>query len=72
MLLLNIARISPEHSLEALKHREETESMECPEGVKIVNQWIDAGGNRVFTLYDVESIEARMAYNFHSLFQFHY
>lgn len=64
MLLLNIARISPEHSLEALKRWEEMECLECPEGVKVINQWIDAGGSRVFTLYDVESIEAYMAYNF--------
>lgn len=64
MLLLNIATISPEHSLEALKRWEETECMKCPNGVRLVNQWIDAGGSRVFTLYDVESIEAYMSYNF--------
>ncbi|MGB9929035.1 MAG: DUF3303 domain-containing protein, partial [Methanosarcina sp.] len=29
-----------------------------------INQWFDAGGGRAFTLYNIETIEDYMAYNF--------
>jgi|SRR5665647_3575682 len=64
MLLLDITTFEPEKSMEAFKRWEQVESMDFPKGLKVINQWLDAGGGRVFTLYNVETIEDYMAYNF--------
>lgn len=63
MLLLDITTFEPEKTVEVNKRWEQVESMDFPEGLKIAGQWFDAGGARVFTLYDVETIEDYMAYN---------
>ena len=64
MLLLDITTFEPEKSMELMKLWEQVESMDFLKGLKIINQLIDAGGGRVFTLYNVETIEDYMAYNF--------
>ena len=38
--------------------------MGSPKGLKIVNQWFDAGGGRVITLFDVETVRDYVVYNF--------
>jgi hypothetical protein len=63
MLLLDITTIEPEKMIEVNKRWELVESMDFPKGLKILGQWFDAGGGRVFTLYNVETIEDYMAYN---------
>ncbi|WP_158024153.1 hypothetical protein [Methanosarcina horonobensis] len=40
------------------------ESTELPKGLKIINQWFDAGGGRVLILYDVKTVQGYMTYNF--------
>ncbi len=64
MLLLDITTFEPEKGMELMKIWEQVESMDFPKGLKIINQWFDAGGGRAFTLYNVETIEDYMAYNF--------
>ncbi len=63
MLLLDITTVEPEKMIEVNKRWELVESMDFPKGLKIVGQWFDAGGGRVFTLCNVETIEDYMAYN---------
>jgi len=62
--LLDITTFEPEKGIELMKLWEQVESMDFPQGLKIINQWFDAGGGRAFTLYNVETIEDYMAYNF--------
>jgi hypothetical protein len=63
MLLLDITTFEPEKTIEVNKRWEQVEKMDFPKGLNIINQWFDAGGARVFTLYNVETIEDYMAYN---------
>jgi len=63
MLLLDITTFDPENSRELFKRWEKAESIISPNGLKIVNQWFDAGGGRMITLYDVESVKDYMTYN---------
>lgn len=63
MLLMDITTVEPEKMIEVNKRWELVESMDFPKGLKIIGQWVDAGGARVFTLYNVETIEDYMAYN---------
>ena len=63
MLLLDITTFEPENSAELLKRWKYVESMASPKGFKIVNQWFDAGGGRVITLFDVETVKDYIAYN---------
>jgi hypothetical protein len=64
MLLLDITTYEPGTGRELMKLWEQVESMDFPKGLKIINQWFDAGGGRAFTLYEAETIEDYMAYNF--------
>lgn len=61
---MDITTIDPEMIKEAAKRWEMVESMELPKGLKIINQWFDAGGGRVITLYDAETVQDYMTYNF--------
>lgn len=63
MLLLDITSFELENSVELFKRWEQLESIGSPKGLKVVNQWFDAGGERVITIYDVESIKDYTAYN---------
>lgn len=64
MLLMDITTFDPEMLIEASKRWELVESMELPKGLKIINQWFDAGGGRVITLYDAETVQDYMTYNY--------
>jgi len=63
VLLLDIITFELENSMEFFKRWGQVESKGFPKGLKIVNQWFDAGGGRVITIYDVESIKDYTAYN---------
>jgi hypothetical protein len=57
MLLLDITTFKPEDSIELFQRWEEMENMGYPKWLKVVNQWFDAGGGRVITLFDVETVK---------------
>lgn len=63
MLLLDITTFNLENSMELFKRWEQVKSEVSPKGLKVVNQWVDAGGERVITIYDVESIKDYTSYN---------
>lgn len=63
MLLLDITTFDPENTMELLKRWELVENMVFPDGLKVINQWFDAGGGRVITLFDVETVKDYLAYN---------
>lgn len=63
MLLLDITTFDPENTMELFKRWEQVENMDSPKGLKIIDQWFDAGGGRVITLFDVESVKDYMTYN---------
>ena len=63
MLLLDITTFEPDKTMEINKRWEQVKYMDFPKGLNIINQWFDAGGGRVFTLFDVETIGDYMAYN---------
>jgi len=64
MLLLAITTFELENSVKVFKRWEQAENMDSPNRLKVVNQWFDAGGGRIVTLYDVECIKDYAAYNF--------
>ncbi|HIH75329.1 MAG TPA: DUF3303 family protein [Methanosarcina sp.] len=64
MLLLDITTFEFENSTKVFKRWEQVGSSGSPEGLKVVNQWFDAGGGRIITIYDVESIKDYVTYNF--------
>lgn len=64
MLLLDIVTFELENSAKVFKRWEHVESKVSPKGLKVVNQWFDAGGGRIITVYDVESIKDYVTYNF--------
>lgn len=64
MLLLDITTFELENSIKVFKRWEQAENMVSPNGLKVINQWFDAGGGRIITVYDVESIKDYVAYNF--------
>jgi hypothetical protein len=63
MLLLDITTFDPENSMELFKRWEQAEKVDSFNGLKVINQWFDAGGGRVITLYDVETVKDYVAYN---------
>jgi len=63
MLLLDITTFDPENTMELFKRWKQVEKMNYPGGLKVVSQWFDAGGGRVVTLFDIETVKDYMAYN---------
>lgn len=61
---MDITTFEPEQGMELLKRWELVGNMDLPKGLKVINQWFDAGGGRAITLYEVETIQDYMAYNF--------
>ena len=57
MLLLDITTFKPEDSIELFQRWEEMENKGYSKGLKVVNQWFDAGGERVITLFGVENVK---------------
>jgi hypothetical protein len=64
MLLLDITTFELENSMKIFKRWEQVKSKGSPKGVKIVNQWFDAGGGRIITVYEVASVKDYVAFNF--------
>ena len=50
MLLMDILTWKPARAEEIIKHKGEEK---IPEGIKIIGEWIDLGGNRAFRLVEV-------------------
>jgi hypothetical protein len=63
MLLLDITTFDPENTMELFKRWEQVEKKGSPAGLKVINQWFDAGGGRVVTLFDAETVKDYIAYN---------
>lgn len=63
MLLLDITTFNPENTMELLKLWEQLEKTDLPKGLKIIDQWFDAGGGRVVILFDVETVKDYLTYN---------
>lgn len=63
MLLLDITTFDPENTMELFKRWEQLEKTDSPKGLKIISQWFDAGGGRVVTLFDVETVKDYLSYN---------
>ncbi len=63
MLLIDITTFKPEDSVELFK-RWEVGDKASTKGLKVVSQWFDAGGGRVITLFDVETVKDYVIYNF--------
>lgn len=64
MLLLDITTFELENSAKVFKRWEQAKDMVSPKGLKVVNQWFDAGGGRIITVYDVESVKDYVAHNY--------
>ncbi len=64
MLLLDITTFELENSAKIFKRWDQVESKGFPDGLKVVSQWFDAGGGRIITVYEVESIKDYVAFNF--------
>ena len=62
--MLDITTFKPEDSIELFQRWEEMENRGYPKGLKVVNQWFDAGGERVITLFDVETVKDYVICNF--------
>ena len=62
MLFLDKTSFDPENSMELFKRWEKAEKVDL-NGLRIVSQWFDAGGGRVITLYDVETVKDYVTYN---------
>lgn len=63
MLLLDITTFNPEYSVELFRRWEEIENKGYPKGLKVISQWFDAGGGRVITLFDAETVKDYMICN---------
>jgi hypothetical protein len=63
MLLLDITTFEPKYGVELFKRWEAVEKLGAPKGLKIAGQWFDAGGGRVITLFDVETVKDYINYN---------
>ena len=63
ILLLDITTFKPENIMELFQQWNYMENKGYPKGLKVVNQWFDAGGGRVITLFDVETVKDYVAYN---------
>jgi hypothetical protein len=63
MLLLDITTFDPANTMELFKRWEQVENTVFPDWLKVINQWFDAGGGRVITLFDVETVRDYLAYN---------
>ncbi|KKG15293.1 hypothetical protein EO98_08525 [Methanosarcina sp. 2.H.T.1A.6] len=63
MLLLDITTFELKNSVKLYERLKQVESKGSPKGLKVVNQWFEAGGGRVITIYDVKSVKDYTAYN---------
>jgi len=60
MLFMDVSEWDPSNCNKILEH---FKKLEVPEGIDVINQWIDLSGNRSYLLYEAESAEAYGAFN---------
>ena len=60
MLFMDVSTWEPSEQDKILEH---FKRLQVPEGIDIINQWIDLSGNRFYILYEAESSEAYGAFN---------
>ena len=60
MLFMDVSTWDPSNRDRILEHFKKTE---VPEGIDIINQWVDLSGNRIYIRYEAESAEAYGAFN---------
>jgi len=60
MLFMDVSTWDPSNRDKILEH---FKKLEIPEGIDIINQWVDLSGNRYYILYEAESSEAYGAFN---------
>ena len=60
MLFMDVSTWDPSNRDKILEH---FKKLEVPEGIDIINQWIDLSGNRIYILYEAENAEAYGAFN---------
>jgi hypothetical protein len=63
MLLLDITKFKPEDSVELFERWEQIEKSGSPKGLRVIGQLFDAGGGRVITLFDVETVKDYVVFN---------
>lgn len=59
MLFMNIFTWEPEQRNEIIKRRMQGQAL--PEGVKVMGEWVEVGGGRVFRLIDVPDAKLGLA-----------
>jgi hypothetical protein len=60
MLFMDVSTLDPSDKDKILEH---FKKLHVPEGIDIINQWVDLSGNRIYILYEAESNEAYGAFN---------
>jgi len=54
MLFMAIVTWKPEHKIEIVKRSQEKGPMR-PEGIKIINEWVDVSGGKSFALFEANN-----------------
>jgi hypothetical protein len=60
MLFMDVSTWDPSSRDKILEH---FKKLEIPDGIDVINQWVDLSGNRFYILYEAESAEAYGAFN---------
>ncbi|MDD2614001.1 MAG: DUF3303 family protein [Methanosarcina sp.] len=60
MLFMDVSTWDPSNRDKILEH---FKKLEIPDGIDVINQWVDLSGNRYYILYEAESAEAYGAFN---------
>jgi hypothetical protein len=60
MLFMDVSTWEPSDQNKIMGH---FKKLHVPEGIDIINQWMDLSGNRFYILYEAESAEAYGAFN---------
>ena len=60
MLFMDVSTWDPSNRDKILEH---FKKLEVPEGIDIINQWVDLSGNRYYILYEADNAEAYGAFN---------
>ena len=60
MLFMDVSTWEPSEQEKILEH---FKRLTVPDGIDIINQWVDLSGNRFYILYEAENTEAYGAFN---------
>jgi len=60
MLFMDVSTWEPSEQSKILEH---FKRLTVPDGIDIINQWVDLSGNRFYILYEAESAETYGAFN---------